>query len=132
MRTNIKIEFNICGDYIDVDNVTEMMAIKPIISYLKGDPIKGKPLVRKDTLWAIETEYEEADDIDDVLPKVLKQIIGKTDVIKKIKELYDVNISFIFVINIEDGESPAMYLNIDLIKFAAEIDARIGFDVYVY
>jgi len=131
-RTSIRVEFNIYGDYIDIDNVTEMMKINPTVAYLKGDPIDHRPIVRKNALWAIETNYEEAIDINDVFPKIFGMIADKSDVINRVKELYEAGVSFSFVANIHNGESPAMYLDKDFIKFAAEIGAWIEFPMYVF
>ena len=36
-----------------------------------------------------------------------------------------------FVIMVEGNILPAMYLNKDFVKFAGEIEADIGFDIYI-
>ena len=131
-RSKIKVEFNIYSDYIDIDNVTKMMGVNPTLTYLKGDPIGNRPIVRKNALWAIETDYEEANGIDEVLPKVFGLIVDKADIINKVKEQYAAEISIVFVVYIENGENPGMSLDKDFVKFAAEIDARLDFPIYVF
>jgi len=131
-HTNIRIEFKIYGDYIDIDNVTKMMGVSPTVTYLKGDSITNRPQTRKNALWAIETDYEESYSFDDALSEILRAIADKADVINKVKELYNVATSFTFVANIHNGESPGLYLDKDFIKFAAEIGAWIQFPTYVF
>ncbi|QCT01008.1 hypothetical protein E6C60_0283 [Paenibacillus algicola] len=39
---------------------------------------------------------------------------------------------FMIVINIENNDKPAVYLESDTIHFASEIGASINFDYYIY
>lgn len=131
-RTSIRVEFKICSDNMDLSNVTKMMEINPTRSHLKGDPIERMYLIRKDTLWTIETSYKETYDLDDVLPQVFNLISDKADIIKSIKKMYDAEIIINIVVNIRDNEVPALYLHEDFLRFAGEIGARVGFPTYIF
>ncbi len=45
---------------------------------------------------------------------------------------YKIKADFLVVIHAEIGDGPEINLTTDIIKFAAEIKAEIGFDVYFY
>ena len=48
-----------------------------------------------------------------------------------LRNVYDLDISIDFVVIIEKQEPPAMHFDLDFIKFAYEIGARIDIDAYV-
>lgn len=109
------------------------MGISPTITYMKDEPIKNrKSLKRKDSLWAIWTEYEETGDVNTALDKIIHLLQNKVSVLVKIKEMYNADISFVFAVNIVDGDSPAMSLSSETVRFIATLGARVDFCVYVY
>ena len=133
MQTNVKVEFNLFSDYLDIPKITELMGISPTVTYIKGEPIKnGSPIKRKNALWGIWTEYEETWDIDTVLDKVVHMLKNKANIIVKIKEMYNAGISFVVVIKIVDDDHSAMSLSSETIQFIASLGARVDFCVYVY
>jgi len=131
-HTNIKVEFSIYGENFDPLHITEILNINPSTSYLKGDKIPGKHIKRKETSWNLETKYEESLDINDGLSKIVSLIIEKREILKKVGKLYNVKILFMFVINIVNSETPAIYFRKSFVEFAAEIGSEIGFDTYIY
>lgn len=131
-RTNIKIEFNIFADFMDLNNVTKLMGINPTVSHLKGDFIRNKTLTWKETLWAIETPYVETMDIEDVLLHVYGLIADKSKNVNEIKELYGAEVSIVFVVKVKNEDTPALSVNKDFIKFAGSIGARLDYLLYVY
>ena len=56
---------------------------------------------------------------------------GKTEKLVSLRNVYDLDISIDFVVIIEKKEPPAMHFDLDFIKFAYEIGARIDIDAYV-
>ena len=133
MQTNIRVEFNLFSDYLDIPKITELMGINPTVTYIKGAPVENmKSQKRKNSLWAIETEYEETWDLDAVLGGVISMLQNKVDTLVKIKEMYNADISFVAVANIVDGDTPAMSLSSEMVSFIASLGARVDFCIYVY
>lgn len=130
-RTHVRAEFCIYGDSFDPSDVTERLGIQPETTHLKGDSIRMTPLKRKETSWEIGTEYEETFDINDVLIKVVTPLQGKEDILKQIRELYDVTLQFMIVICVRKDQLPGMYLPRETVEFAGTIGAVVAFDVYV-
>ena len=56
---------------------------------------------------------------------------GKIDLLAELCGECDAEWHILFVIYIENGDVPAMYLSKDFIAFSAAIGAHVGFDTYV-
>ncbi|MFC9707260.1 DUF4279 domain-containing protein [Paenibacillus sp. NPDC056933] len=130
-RTNVKVEFSIFGDQFDLNIITNTLLIPPTRTWLKGDPIQ-RDLFRKETCWELATEYEESLDINDQIDKVKILIQDRKDQVVKLIRQNNLECKFEVVINIENNEKPAMYLNKDTIKFIYDLGAEIDFDLYIY
>lgn len=131
-KTNAKVEFNIIGDAFNPDIVTQKLKINPTEVWIKGEQIKGKDLYRKYTLWSISTEYEESLDINYQLKAILSVLTPKTCELLELKNTLDIEYRFCVVININNNENPAMYIDTGTIRFINEITAEIDFDLYIY
>ncbi|MBT2641477.1 DUF4279 domain-containing protein [Bacillus sp. ISL-41] len=62
---------------------------------------------------------------------ILKSLERKSDQLIFLQDKYGLEYLFMVVIQIENNESPAMYLKKDIIDFASLIQAEIHFDVYI-
>lgn len=131
-RTNVMVEFNIIGDIFDTDIITHRLSIQPNEHWMKGDKVKDKDIERVDTCWTVHTEYEESIDINEQLKKILNILIPKLNELKEVQSAYNLEYRFCIIINIENNEKPAMYINGEMIKFVYEINAEIDFDLYIY
>lgn len=89
-------------------------------------------MYRKHTLWSISTEYEESLDINDQLETILSVLAPKTFDLIELRNTLGVEYRFCVVINIENNQKPAMYLDTDTIEFLNKILAEIDFDLYIY
>ncbi|MGN4487288.1 DUF4279 domain-containing protein [Bacillus cereus group sp. MYBK36-2] len=132
--------FNVTGDIFPVEAITEALSIEPTKTYKKGDVIERrdnsnlvstKNLYRKETDWTLSTGYQQSYDINNQLYVILKSLEGKTEQLKQLKNKYDLQFLFMVVIQVENNESPAMYLQKDIIDFASSIQAEIHFDLYI-
>ncbi|RBP84038.1 uncharacterized protein DUF4279, partial [Cytobacillus firmus] len=54
---------------------------------------------------------------------------NKSSIINEIKKAYSVECKLSIVVKIE-GNSPALYMDKDIIKFAASIEAELDVDLY--
>ncbi|HDR4723376.1 DUF4279 domain-containing protein [Bacillus cereus group sp. Sample62] len=128
--------FSVTGDAFPV----EAISIEPTRTYKKGDVVarhdnpnlvSTKVIYRKETDWTLSTGYQESYDINNQLHVILKSLEGKTEQLKQLKEKYDLQFLFMVVIQVENNESPAMYLQKEIINFASFIQAEIHFDLYI-
>lgn len=130
-ETNILVEFNIIGDDFDIDVVSEQLDIKPSYYYKKGDKIENRAIKRKETCWSISSGYEISLDINNQLEKILSLIKCKRNMLKKLRERFQLDYSFSIVIRVEKNQSPAIYLEKEAIEFANDIKADFDFDLYI-
>ncbi|HGH7174231.1 TPA: DUF4279 domain-containing protein [Bacillus wiedmannii] len=132
--------FSITGDIFPVEAITDALNIGPTRTYKKGDVVarrnnpnlvSTKTLYRKETDWTLSTGYQESYDINNQLHVILKSLEEKTEQLKQLKKKYDLEFLFMVVIQVENNESPAMYLQKNIIDFASSIQAEIHFDLYI-
>ncbi|MBB2482737.1 DUF4279 domain-containing protein [Bacillus sp. APMAM] len=140
-KTKVKAYFSAVGDEFPVVAVTKALGIEPTNTYKKGDAIERpdnpnlvstKIRYRKETDWTLSTGYQESYDINNQLNVILKSLEGKTEQLKHLKEKYGLEFLFMVVIQVENNESPAMYLQKVIIDFASSIQAEIHFDLYIF
>lgn len=132
--------FSATGDIFPLEAITEALSIEPTRTYKKGDVVARrdnpnlvftKTLYRKETDWTLSTGYQESYDINNQLHVILKSLEEKTEQLKQLKKKYDLEFLFTVVIQVENNESPAMYLQKEIINFASSIQAEIHFDLYI-
>ncbi|WP_028776283.1 DUF4279 domain-containing protein [Shimazuella kribbensis] len=133
--------FSAVGDEFPLEVVTNVLGIEPTETFKKGDVIERsnnpnlistKIRCRKETDWTLSTGYQESYDINNQLRIILKLLEWKTEQLKHLKEKYGLAFLFMVVIQVENNESPAMYLQKDIIDFASLIQAEIHFDLYIF
>lgn len=142
-KTKVMTYFSVLGDEFPLEVVTDTLGIEPTETYKKGDIIErtnnpnlistsNKIRRRKETDWTLSTGYQESYDINMQLNTILKPLEGKTKELKQLKEEYSLEFLFMIVIQVENNETPAMYLQKNIIDFASIIQAEIHFDLYIY
>lgn len=142
-KTKVMAYFSATGDEFPLEIVTDILAIEPTETYKKGDIIErtnnhnlvstsNKIRRRKGTKWTLSTGYQESYDINNQLNPILKSLEGKTKELKQLKEKYSLDFNFMIVIQVENNEKPAMYLQNNIIDFASLIQAEIHFDLYIF
>lgn len=131
-KTTVMVRFSIHGDNFHPSFITEKLELMPTETHLKGELTKKGKNTWKETSWSINTGYEESDDINHQLEKIMLLLDGKTDKLIELKSSLCVEVLFMIVIKIENNEIPAMYFKKQFIHFLSTIDAEVGFDVYVF
>ncbi|BBH24420.1 hypothetical protein Back11_57650 [Paenibacillus baekrokdamisoli] len=115
------------------------MKLKPTHSHTKGESIQRNPHsniiqnitnFRKETAWEIGSDYEESLDVDEQLNKVVNQLKGKEEKIIEICKRYNLCCMFMIVIIMNEGFTPTLSINKEMIKIANNIGAEILFDLY--
>lgn len=128
--TSVRVAFFIYGEDFDPNYITELLNIFPNDTTIKGiiSPGKSRPAV--ETTWCIETGYEESDDINIQLKKIINLIQGKEDILNRIRSELNIDMLFDVVIYLEDNEYPVMRLKPNVLKFIGSIGSEIDFNSY--
>lgn len=130
--TTVMVYFSLFGDEFPIDDITKKLGIVPTKTFKKGDliPNRTKKLVRKETSWDIGTGYQVSSDANNQMHQVVSKLKDKAAIINEIKDTYSVECKFFIVIKIENGNTPALYLDKEVIHFASSIGAEIDIDLY--
>ncbi|OWF75791.1 hypothetical protein B4903_18990 [Yersinia frederiksenii] len=131
-KTTVKAEFFICGDIFDPNEITALLQIEPMEVHLKGIINGTRKRPSTETSWSICTEKEESYDVDEQTRKLLSLLKCKIDVLEEIKEKYDVTFIFSLLIEVENGEKPAMYWSAETNRFLGRVGGESSIDLYIY
>ncbi|WP_236337214.1 DUF4279 domain-containing protein [Paenibacillus auburnensis] len=74
-------------------------------------PHSTAPRFRKETAWVIDTGYQESLDVNEQLQQIVTQLRGKALIINEMKQIHSMECKFSIVIKIEEGHTPALYLD---------------------
>lgn len=122
--------FSLFGDDFPIDVDTEKLEVTPTETYKKGDLIPNRTtVVRKETSWDLGTGYQGSLDVNDQLQKIVGRLKNKSSIINEVKKAYFLECKFFIVIKIEMGNTPGLFLNKDIIKFASSIEAEFDVDL---
>lgn len=129
-ENNCYTYFSITGDF-DPDVVSQMLELLPFDSWKKGDmgEYGKKHLISG---W----EFGKCVKYDFLTANQIKQtispLISKIDVLKKIKQEYDVEFSLNIVPEIYlNNSTPALAPDLDVIDFCHETRTKIDIDLYI-
>ena len=131
-KTNIKVEFTVISEDFDIDLLTIKLGIEPTQSYYKGDIIPRINRTREESIWRIETEYNESLDINDEVLKLMEKLYGKEEILKDLKNKHNLKYSICVVINVENNQTPAIYLTEEVIDLFSLIGIYFEIDLYIY
>lgn len=140
-KTKVKAYFSILGDVFPLEEVTRILGVEPSETHKKGDEIirpynpnviSTKIHYRKEMDWKLSTGYQVSLDINEQLDPLLDKLEVRTKALQDIKEKYNLFYLFMVVIQVENNEKPAMYLESRIINFASEINAEIHFDLSIF
>ncbi|MEB2302118.1 DUF4279 domain-containing protein [Lysinibacillus xylanilyticus] len=131
-KTQVMVYFSLYGDAFPIDDVTGKLGVTPTEAYKKDDLIPNRSTVcyRKETSWDLGTGYQVSLDVNNQFQQIIDKLQNKSLIINDIKEAYTLECKFFIAVIIKEGNTPALYLDKDIIKFAANIEAEIDVDLY--
>ena len=130
-KTNIKVEFTVISEDFDIDLLTIKLGIEPTQSYYKGDIIPRINRTREESIWRIETEYNESLDINDEVLKLMEKLYGKEEILKDLKNKHNLEYVICVVINVKNNQEPAIYLTEEVINLFSLIGIYFEIDLYI-
>ncbi|MEG0385698.1 MAG: DUF4279 domain-containing protein [Solibacillus sp.] len=124
------------NDDFPLDIVTDRLGVQPTKTWKLGDRVKPNHPVNNmlcsHTGWRFEIDTEESLNSDDVLCPILDVFQSKTDIINQLKVELTLDVQLELVVHIYDGNAPALVIDPEFSKFAADINAILDIDMYVY
>lgn len=132
-KTNIKVDFRVLGDEFEPKNITNKLLILPSFQWKKGEryTVRKKQFIKKYSCWGITTGYEESYDISIQILKIIDILSDKKRDLIELKKKYKLDYRIDAIINIENGETPGVYLDQNIIRFSNDIGADLDFDMYI-
>lgn len=128
--TYIKLAGN---DDFPLDKVTKRLEVEPTDVWHVGDKVNlNSPLERFYTCWKYKVGLVQSLDVDDVLNPLYDQFHSKADIINTLKAQYDLSVRIVVVIEIENGNKPALTIAPKFSHFASSVGADIEVDLYAY
>lgn len=131
-KTKVMAKFSICGDLLNLAEVTETLGINPSETRVKGVIPEGRKRASVETSWSISTEKEDSYDIDVQTKKVIFLLREKVNELREIKEKMHVSFILSLVVEVENGEKPALHFPSDTIEFLGGIGAESDMGLYIY
>lgn len=128
-KTQVKAEFNILSTELSVEQMILILGFTGDSIGDKSDVLKNGRL-RGQSFIELCTEYENSLDIFEQYNKLLIKIKKIKETLLNALETGKLTYHFCIVIKIENGETPAMTLNSELINLLHELRSEIEFDTY--
>lgn len=132
MSTNVNVEFVITGDIFDINTITEKLEIQPTEQWIKGEKVPNRKVVRKDTCWSYGLGEEDSLDIYNQLSKIINILNPRRDVLRGLKETFELEYLFLVTINIENDVKPIISLKSPIIELMDDIGAEFDVDLYLF
>lgn len=121
--------FTLYGEDFDPEEITNKLLIKPTETGRKGE--RGRYRILTESYWEVSTDYEVSLDINDQLHKIVNLLKDKKDMIVELQNSLELECKFQLVIKVSNEQTPAVYLEEEMIHFASSINAWFDFDMYV-
>ncbi|MFT4143586.1 MAG: DUF4279 domain-containing protein [Mobilitalea sp.] len=126
------MNFRITGDEFNPDIISKELQIEPNECWKKGDKVKNRSVLRDFSCWNYKIKYEESLDVNNQLIPLIDKIKSNKNKLIEMKKHQNLDYKINIVIQIENNEKPAIYLNSESIEFANSINAEFDIDLYTY
>lgn len=128
---NIKIIFSIYGDSLDPLFFNKLVDVDDSVYWYKGDTIKNKQILRKETAWEYSVEFLDVYHLESVSDVFVNKFKDKIFQIKQYIILRKLKTKIDIVVQIVNKEIPSLYFNRVLIDFSSSIKSEIDIDLYI-
>ncbi len=136
----IQVYLSIYGDYFNPNELTNLLNIKPIKSYIKGEEIPlnknskklpgAKPRKYIETVWSYGSGCIQDYDSEKACKLIEDKIKDKTPIINNFVKKYNLEVKLSVVPWFAKDHSPVISFSKSMIKMLAELSADIDLDVY--
>lgn len=126
----IRAYLTLVGEDFDVDQVSLEIGMTPDEVRHKDERL-GNGSLFGHTEWGIETELKKSDEVEPVLRELFSRINCDPVVLKEVGLKFKAEWHLLILVRIYDEDMPVLFFPADIIQFAAQIGAQIGFDTYL-
>jgi hypothetical protein len=132
MAVKILAEFILTGINFNPEEITSFLGIAPTKTWRLGDQIQTSLLTYKHDGWLLSTGEEESLDLNNQLRSVIDQLKPHFSKIKEVCARLNLEAEIGFAVYVENGETPALHFDKDIVQIAADLNAEIDIDLYVF
>ena len=125
INSRVRVDFYFCSNKLDFDSIDYSMGI---VATKKTPKEKFAIEEFAKDYWILSTGYEESEDINIQLSKIVEVLSYKTDVIKEVCHRYDAECGFCIVTELHEDIIPAIYFEREFLKFVTDVHAEINVD----
>ncbi len=131
MKNSCYTYFRISGDF-DPDTVSHLLNLTPHHSHRIGDTRKDGKTKYDFSSWDFGMCDIYDIEVENQMLTTIQPLLEKTDVLNKIKQLYDVFFVLEVVPTVHRNEStPCLAPSLEIMKFCCETGTTIDIDLYV-
>ena len=135
-KTMIYCEFSLFSEKIfSIEKITDTLKLEPT-SYYES---KKKFLEKNnefyeifETCWSFKAGYQESLDINIQLNQILTKLESRVNLIKELKEKYDLESALHIGVQVYNDIYPAIYLDVETIKLLSDLETFIDVDIINY
>ena len=124
----IKVDFWLSADELDLKEATNIIGINPTNTRLK-ESFKIKEYAK--ILWEYSTDYQYSYVIEFQLLQIKDILNNKCTQIREYCDINNIEAGFDIIVRTRNYILPELIIPIEFTKFAAKLNARIAFDIYV-
>ena len=130
---SISVTLYLTADEFSLDDVTRKMGILPTQNRVKDSfPPQSIAAGIAQTGWVLEIKEEHCLAVSILFERMIDMLSGKEEIINNVQNDYGIEASFSVSIHMHEAANPEIWLPQEAVKFAASINASIGFDIYSY
>ena len=133
MNCNIKLRLAVFGDTFDLNELTNLVNLKPTNTYLKGDIIEGytKVVKRKESSWSYSIKPLETLYFSEYANELLEKFEEKVLLIREFSRNNDLMVKLFIVLEMSEDQTPAFYMDRRFLKFVNDLNAEMDVDMYI-
>jgi hypothetical protein len=131
MKSELSASFMLLGQEFDPAQVTAWVGLTPSRTWRIGDLVQPPAILRhKRNGWVLDSTLPASADLEEHVKSVLERLQPSWAVLVELALQYDTVISC--VVYSYGGDRPAMHFDKDIVKRAAELNAAIDIDLYIF
>ncbi|MVM36371.1 DUF4279 domain-containing protein [Spirosoma sp. HMF4905] len=130
-QTSIRVYLSIFGEQFDPNALTNLVGLAPTNTGIKGQAIEGKATIYKDTFWDFSPDAMDSLLLEDITNFLVNKLKGSEITIFQFMAEHSLVAKFTIVIEIVDGQAPALYFNRTFLSCIESLNAEVDIDTYV-
>ncbi len=128
MEFEISVSFELRGSELEPEKITALLGIIPTKSWRVNDLVHPKAGVRrKSNGWSLKSQLDKSAELDEHIKSIFEELQPSWQSLVEICKQYDALISCAVY---RYKQIPAIDLDKDIVRKAAELNAGIDVDVY--